>query len=356
MASFHKKTFALIVLVLVLAACTPTSRTVNTTEIIDLTPVVPSVLPPTSTSPYPEVPTLPTTIYPVPNESLIPPTAVTPSEVAYTIVFGSNRDSDYMNIYTINTVSKQVTRLTSNDSNTVPGPFSPDGMKLLFTGFGLTNSFVGVMNADGSDPVNLSGRPTVDEGFPAWSPDGTQIAFTSRKDGNNEIYIMNADGTEIKRITNNPTDDFNPAWSPDGKTIAFVSDRDNPTGFNNLYLMDTDGTNIRRLTTNGKESDYEPAWSPDGTRIAFRADINGDGDIYLINPDGTSRVNLTNNTAADWAPAWSPEGNLIAFQTNRDGNFEIYLMNADGSNPTNLTQNPAEDQLPYWKPTTNAIQ
>lgn len=91
------------------------------------------------------------------------------------------------------------TRLTQGDESAFSGPFSPYGIRLLFTGFGLTNSYVGVMNADGSNPVNLSNQPNVDDGFPACSPDGSQVAFTSRRDGNNEIYIMNADPAHYKR-------------------------------------------------------------------------------------------------------------------------------------------------------------
>jgi TolB protein len=49
-------------------------------------------------------------------------------------------------------------------------------------------------------------------------------------------------------------------------------------------------------------------------------------------------------------PAWSPDGSRIAFLTGRDGNGEIYVMNADGSGPTNLTNNPAEDYDPVWSP------
>jgi Tol biopolymer transport system component len=265
------------------------------------------------------------------------------------IVFSSNRGGYYDDLYLLDFTTSQLTRLTRGESNTFAGPFSPDGSKLLFTGFGLTNSYVGVMNVDGTNAVDLSGRNTVDEGFATWSPDGSQIAFTSRMDGNNEIYIMNADGTNLKRITNNSADDFGAAWSPDGTQIAFVSDRNNTPGVNNLYIMNVDGSGVVRLT-NGNENDYAPSWSPDGSKIAFRADVEGNGDIYVINVDGSGKVNLTNNPASDWSPAWSPDGSLIAFQTNRDGNWEIYVMNADGSEPRNLTNDPADDQLPYWAP------
>jgi Tol biopolymer transport system component len=78
--------------------------------------------------------------------------------------------------------------------------------------------------------------------------------------------------------------------------------------------------------------------------------VDGNSDIYVINADGSARVNLTNDPSSDWSPAWSPDGSLIAFQTDREGNWEIYVMDADGSHPQNLTQNNADDEMPYWKP------
>jgi len=49
-----------------------------------------------------------------------------------------------------------------------------------------------------------------------------------------------------------------PAWSPDGSSIAFVSGRDNPQG--DIYVVDADGSNMQRLT----EDDFGEAmlaWS-----------------------------------------------------------------------------------------------
>lgn len=263
------------------------------------------------------------------------------------IVFYSNRDGDTNHIFVLNIARLTVNPLTQGDESAFSGPFSPDGSRILFTGFGLTNSYVGVMNADGSKPANLSNQPNADDGFSTWSPDGNQIAFTSRRDGNNEIYIMNADGSNPRRITNTLGDDFAPSWSPDGRQIAFLSDRDNRPGIYAIYTMSVNGANIQRLT-NDSGNDYTPAWSPDGRQIAFRLVQNGQSDIYRMNADGSGLVNLTDNPAEDWAPSWSPDGSQIAFQSNRDGNWEIYMMNADGSDPVNVTNNPVDDQLPFW--------
>ncbi len=265
------------------------------------------------------------------------------------IVFDSTRSNDYRNLYVLNPDSADVTPLTQGESNNFAGPWSPDGQQIVYTAFGLTNSNISLVNADGSGMKTLAAIDGSDEGFPDWSPDGKLIAFTSRRDGNNEIYLMNADGSNPVRLTNAPGDDFAASWSPDGKQIVFVSDRDQVAGIYDLYIMNVDGSDVRRLT-NDIAIDYSPDWSPDGARIIYRSHHDGPADIYVINVDGSGMANLTDNPADDWAPTWSPDGTQIAFQSNRDGNWEIYRMAADGSDPVNLTNNSADDQLPYWQP------
>ena len=63
-------------------------------------------------------------------------------------------------------------------------------------------------------------------------------------------------------------------------------------------------------------------------KIAFQTNRDGNAEIYTMNADGTSRVNLTRNPAEDVEPRWSSNGTHIAFASNRTGNFEIYTMNA----------------------------
>ncbi|MGB9669477.1 MAG: TolB family protein, partial [Anaerolineales bacterium] len=285
-----------------------------------------------------------------PDSSLTPPTmAPTEPTPNKQIVFYSNRNGGINNIYLLMVGRTTPLILTQGQNGYFSGPFSPDGNRLLFTGFGLTNSYVGMMNSDGSNPVNLTNQTNSDDAFPAWSFDGSQIIFTSNRDGNNEIYVMDILGGHLKRLTNHPRDDFAPAWSPDGKKIAFLSDRDNKTGIYSIYLMNPDGSNLKRITQ-GDGNVYTPSWSPNGKKIIFRSIQNGQSDIYTINIDGSDMINLTNNQAEDWSPSYSANGSQIAFQTNRDGNWEIYIMNADGSNPINVTNDPSDDQSPFWKP------
>lgn len=170
---------------------------------------------------------------------------------------------------------------------------------------------------------------------PAWSPNGTQIVFTSDKSGNADIWIMNADGSNPKQITTDSNTDWDPAWSPDGSKIVFGHDRDGDENIFNIWVINVDGTNLRQLTFGDTGWEVEATWSPDGSKIAY------DG-IWVMNADGT---NLTKITVDGVQPSWSPDGSQIAFS-----NADIWIANADGSNPIQITTNSARDWHPSISP------
>jgi Tol biopolymer transport system component len=77
----------------------------------------------------------------------------------------------------------------------------------------------------------------------------------------------------------------------------------------------------------------------------------GGDDVYVMRANGSRQERLTvNGLPTDSGPVFSPNGKEIAFQTNRDGNFEIYTMQADGKTPVNVTKDPSGDFTPDWQP------
>ena len=97
--------------------------------------------------------------------------------------------------------------------------------------------------------------------------------------------------------------------------------------------------------------DSAPSWSDDSTKVAFSSDETGDLDIYVMNADGTGRVNLTNREAKDMDPAWSPDGEWIAFLSRTQGNTDIHRVRPDGSGLSTLTSSPAQlYSRPVWSP------
>ena len=144
------------------------------------------------------------------------------------------------------------------------------------------------MNADGTNPINLTQSPAKLDSASSWSPDGKQIAFTSAEPlkWNNglrwNIWVMEADGGNPRDLTNHDAEDRSPDWSPDGKQIAFASDRNR---------------------------DWE-----------FENNVIGNWEVFVMSVNGANPINLTNHLATDDSPDWSPDGKRIAFVSNRDEN------------------------------------
>ena len=96
------------------------------------------------------------------------------------------------------------------------------------------------------------------------------------------------------------------------------------------------------------------AEAPATAKIVFASSLNvkvkGESDIYIMNPDGTGRVNLTRHNAKDSEPTWSPSGKHILFTSDRDGGNDIYRMNADGTNVRRIFKKWANRTNPTWSP------
>jgi Tol biopolymer transport system component len=216
-------------------------------------------------------------------------------------------------------------------------------------------------------------KPNASDIDPAWSPDGGQITFASDRNGNYDIYVMRADGSKVVQLTRDPfagfyylrsPTDTMPVWSPDGEKIAFISGRSNGVMMSydplSIYVMNANGSHVvRSVWDQGTLSvDRWPAWSPEGSRIVFASQVYAaNADVYLMNEDGSSVLQLTKDEGDDTTPAWSPDGGRIAFLSNRDGNYNIYVMNADGSDATHLTRDVAPDASgqPAWSPDGSRI-
>jgi dipeptidyl aminopeptidase/acylaminoacyl peptidase len=71
------------------------------------------------------------------------------------------------------------------------------------------------------------------------------------------------------------------------------------------------------------------------------------GEIYVMNSDGSGVTRLTNHPYPDYDPSWSPEGTKIAFNGYRPFASGIYVMNPDGSEQTYL-RGPYTNFFPDW--------
>jgi dipeptidyl aminopeptidase/acylaminoacyl peptidase len=132
------------------------------------------------------------------------------------------------------------------------------------------------------------------------------------------IRLVSCDSDDIPENTNEI--DFE-------GVIAFISGRD---GNNEIYLMNTDGSNRIQITDNDVP-DVLPKWSPDGNTIVFSSsDSQGTEGIFLIDADGTNRRVLVQTTYGD----------------NDD---EVSIVHVSSGNITRLTTSAGWDSTPAWK-------
>jgi len=126
-----------------------------------------------------------------------------------------------------------------------------------------------MMNADGSDPVNLTNTPNVHEMYPHVSPDGTKISFVvdkgSRRRRVRHVYYMNIDGTNRVHVADHARQ---PCWCFDSKTIAYFkgeykrfSLREYAT--EELIFYDLDSQRHRPHVNTDLHHAYAISWSPD---------------------------------------------------------------------------------------------
>ena len=238
------------------------------------------------------------------------------------------------------------------------------------------------MNADGSDPVNLTqGR---DCASPAWSPDGTQIAYIA----SGEIWLMDADGSNPQQVTDDAVDKARLFWSEDGESIYYVAVMTAPLPEEErwdgpeTFVTALDGSGSSPADWREVYSRFLPGVSPDRTQLATVTLVEEKGDaeglIYvyfyirtsasdhmhpgLLLPESRQNKDIYTEPYEMWRtfPTWSPDGMGIAFSGFLDliGQFEIWAADAAEADRegrielTGLTSltNGLGGHSPAWRP------
>jgi Tol biopolymer transport system component len=128
----------------------------------------------------------------------------------------------YHGIWVMNADGTNQHSLAGFPPNYFSPAWSPVGNKIAFGWYLHRLADIGVINSDGSNWKSLTNGTffVADSGHPDWSPDGSKIVFAKALFDNKllsplpiDIWVMNADGTNLVNLTNNPANDSDPAWS-----------------------------------------------------------------------------------------------------------------------------------------------
>ena len=146
-----------------------------------------------------------------------------------------------------------------------------------------------------------------------------------------------------------------PPTLPDNVWISYNSDLN---GNRDIFLLNPTTGENREIITDSSH-DKVGTWSPDGKFLAFESNRNSTMyyQIYLFNNEQGAITRLTElPECSNWAPAWSPDGKKIAFYSNCENDKrDIYMMNRDGSGRKKLTSGPGENKFPVFSPDGNSL-
>ena len=340
--------------------------------------------------------------------SLTEPSAADDSQPAFSrdgtrIAFRSERDGG--GIFVMGRTGEGVRRVTDDGYNPA---WSPDGTRLVYSleNVGITplnmerNSDLWIVDVAGGEPTPIG---VVDGTDPNWSPNGHRIAYGTRglegSDSRLDILTVPADGGAAVPVTRSEGNAWSPAWSADGRHVYFVSDRggsmnlwrtpvDEETGrvvgpaepvtapaqFVAHPCVSADGrhivfSSVVTTTQNVQRMSFDPesgavgetAWltsgsrrwanpdpTADGARIVMYSQDRPEGDLYVMNGDGSGLRQITGDSAVDRVPRWSPDGSAIAYFSNRGGPLDVWTIRPDASDNRQVTF--GGGGVPAWSP------
>jgi Tol biopolymer transport system component len=182
-----------------------------------------------------------------------------------------------------------------------------------------------------------------------WSPDGSRISYSRLRLADADdwrltwIWTMRSDGSDQRPLVNGN----GAQWSPDGKQLVFSAPAAGSDG--DLFVINADGTGLRHLMVT-PAIERPDDWSPDGRKILFTRSVSDtSSDLYVMNADGTGVRRLTRTRGIDSDGSWSPDGSKIVFASNRFGWSHLFVMRANGTRRHELTRGAANDFSPTWR-------
>ncbi|HEY0599649.1 amidohydrolase family protein [Brevundimonas sp.] len=238
---------------------------------------------------------------------------------------------------------------------------SPDGQTLVFDLLG----DIYVMPITGGEARAIASGVAWDM-QPKWSPDGRHIAFTSDRAGGDNIWIMEADGSNPTQVSKESFRLLNqPEWTPDGQFIVarkhFTSARS--LGAGELWMYHRSGGGGVQMTerrTQQKDTG-EPAFSPDGRYLYFSDDATPgntfeyskdvNGQIYIIRrlDRETGEIDpYITGPGGSIRPAPSPDGKSIAFIRRVRYQSVLYVMDIETGRETPVFSGLDRDLQETW--------
>ncbi len=239
-------------------------------------------------------------------------------------------------VYTSDFFFGSVLQQTNDHSESVMPRWSPDGSKIIYTGY-FENGFPDIHEID----TNLRRRERFvsvkgTNSSASYSPNGLQVSMILTGEGNPEVYIANSTGKrQIRRLTRSSSIEATPSWSPRGDQLVLTS---NLGGKPKLYLLSTRGGAMRRIPTDISGYCAEPDWNQTNPDLISFTVASGKGfqiAVYSFS-ERKSRV-VTQGRSDGIESSWTNDGRHLIYTSRTQGSSRIFLLDTETGKTTLLS-------------------
>ena len=277
-----------------------------------------------------------------------------PVWVGDAVYFLSDRDNRNINVYSFNTKTKEVKKLTDYKDYDVK-TLQSDGKDLVFEQAGklhLLNLASGKitdlklsLNAD-----IITRRPHYEDGekfIRSWdiSPTGVRALFEAR----GEIFSVPVEKGDVRNISRSPgTNERSPAWSPDGRWVAYFTDEG---GEYKLKIRDQKGGKDDILIKLDEGNFYyNPQWSPDSKKILYS---DKHMKLYYVDIAEKKPVfideDIYDRPDAFFYSSWSGDNNWITYNRKLKNNLRaIFVYDVANKKTHQVTDGSSEAGYPTF--------
>ena len=264
------------------------------------------------------------------------------------IVFGSMRYG-LGDICIVDIDGSNYQRLTYTPAYEGEPKLSNDSKKIVFVSErddGNTGHIY-IMDIDGSNQKQITNTKYYDS-CPSFSPEGDKIIFNRELEGRNyQIFIINIDSTNEKQLTFYKWHATYPRFFPNGNKIYFL-DQQNAV-ISEVWSINTDGSQ-RTFILKMMKHCGDPSFSNDGNKVVFvnakeidyQDEAKSSVEIWIMNREGTEQKQITFTKSYKEFPSFSYDNNkILFFEREKDGRGEgqIRIINVDGTNLRTITNN-----------------
>jgi Tol biopolymer transport system component len=224
-----------------------------------------------------------------------------------------------------------------------------------------------------------------------WNREGTELIFQSTRGALacDQIFRMGADGSGLRQVSVGEGRTTCGYFRPDGSILyasthaagpGCLQEPDRSQGYvwplhpeMDLWQADPDGGNARLLFQSAGYDAEATVCHRDG-RIVFTSTMDGDLELYTLEPGGSGLRRLTFAPGYDGGAFFSPDCSMLVWRASRPegaelgayrellsrhavrpGRLEIFVANADGSDPRQVTRNGAANFAPYLHPDNQRV-